>query len=391
MGTNVYTPEPALTRAAIRGQQMTGTRPSAAVPRFRLLDGLRFLAALAVVIYHFTARDNSAWGVPVGQVFPEFSKISAFGAFGVQLFFIISGFVILLSAWGRDVSSFTASRVGRLFPGYWAGVLLTSFLLLVLWPAGKDISLTQALVNLTMVQEGLGVGHVDGVYWTLWVELKFYLIIGILMAVGMTRVRVLVLCLLWPLIGAMAEETGNPLLANLLVPEFAPLFAGGMLIYMVYREGASVLLLLALGFNAILAGYQTLGGHAQAIEHAAHVTLAPPTVWITVIGLFVIVAAATLTRLNRVPWKFLSMAGSLTFPLYLIHEYWGWWFISLGSPHFPQLAVLPAVIALCLSMAWAVWRFVEKPINPLLRSAVQRGLDRLWVTHADERYPTAPK
>lgn len=116
-------------------------------PRFRLLDGLRIFAALAVVLYHFTARENPYWGHPVLDVFPDFAPVAAFGALGVQLFFIISGFVILMSASGRSIGDYVASRAGRLLPGYWAGVLLTGGLLLVVWPEAEDISITQVLAN----------------------------------------------------------------------------------------------------------------------------------------------------------------------------------------------------------------------------------------------------
>jgi peptidoglycan/LPS O-acetylase OafA/YrhL len=126
-------------------------------PRFRLLDGLRIFAALAVVLYHFAARENPYWGRPVLEVFPDFAPVAAFGALGVQLFFIISGFVILMSASGRSIGDYVASRAGRLLPGYWAGVLLTGGLLLVVWPEAAEVSTTQVLANLTMLQAPLGV------------------------------------------------------------------------------------------------------------------------------------------------------------------------------------------------------------------------------------------
>ncbi|MGH8965075.1 MAG: acyltransferase family protein, partial [Actinomycetes bacterium] len=99
----------------------TGATPAPAKPRPRLaaLDGLRFLAAMAVLAYHYVAVNHHAWGPRTDVSFPNLQPLVAYGSFGVQLFFVISGFVILMSAWGRDVRSFTASRVGRLFPAYW--------------------------------------------------------------------------------------------------------------------------------------------------------------------------------------------------------------------------------------------------------------------------------
>lgn len=345
-------------------------------PRFRLLDGLRLVAALAVVVYHFTARENNSWGLPVDQVFPELSKLSAFGALGVQLFFIISGFVILLSAWGRSVPAFVGSRAGRLFPGYWAGVVLTGFLLLVLWPKGKDIGLSQVIVNLTMLQETLGVHHVDGVYWTLWVELKFYLLIGVFLLIGITRTRIIAFCAVWPVIASLAETLDSSLLEQILMPDHAPLFAGGMLLYLIHREGWSVTLLFLLGLNVIFAAQQTATGHFLTIGSATGHSYDPIVCWVIVSLFFALVASATLSPLSRLNWPLVSSAGALTYPLYLIHEYWGWWFISLLAPTFPHRVVLVVAIVLCLVMSWAIWKFVEKPVGPHLRRAIQAGLEK---------------
>lgn len=102
--------------------------PSSSQPRFFLLDLLRLGAALAVVAYHWTARSHRYWGRPPTEEFQFVSKLSGYGALGVQLFFIISGFVILMSAQGRSVGQFVASRVARLFPAYWVAVLATAAL-----------------------------------------------------------------------------------------------------------------------------------------------------------------------------------------------------------------------------------------------------------------------
>ncbi|EMY34356.1 putative acyltransferase [Arthrobacter crystallopoietes BAB-32] len=359
-------------RAPVRSEGDPGPRG-----RFYLLDSLRMAAALAVVLYHFTSRENAAWGLPVAEVFPSTSKITAFGGLGVQLFFIISGFVILLSVWGRSPSHFIASRIGRLFPAYWTGVLLTGFLLLVVWPEGKDISMTQVLVNLTMLQEPLGVAHVDGVYWTLWEELKFYVLIGVLATVGITRSRILLFCTFWPIAAVMAGQAQSPFLSELLMPHSAALFAGGMMIYLLHREGPSMPAFLVLGMNVILAAQQTTTSHFRAIEKMSGHDFADYYCWLAIMCCFLIVAATTLTPLKQVSWKWLALAGSLTYPLYLIHEYWGWWFISVFESWLsPWLTLLVATV-LCVVLAWVIHRAVERPLGPKLRRSVGTGLERL--------------
>src|SRR3954466_2589137 len=100
--------------------------------RLAALDGLRLLAAFAVLSFHYTGIRTPFWGAPAHVVFPSLNQVTRYGYLGVELFFIISGFVILMTAYGRSIESFSASRVARLFPAYWTAILLT-FLLQQYW------------------------------------------------------------------------------------------------------------------------------------------------------------------------------------------------------------------------------------------------------------------
>src|SRR3712207_8546071 len=103
--------------------------------RLGMLDVLRFGAAFAVLGFHFVARDSPAWGGAVPDSVAGVGQWALYGRLGVPLFFVISGFVILMSSWGKDVPTFTASRVGRLYPAYWVSVVLSVAISFVLWPA----------------------------------------------------------------------------------------------------------------------------------------------------------------------------------------------------------------------------------------------------------------
>src|SRR5690606_9565948 len=128
---------------------------------------------------------------------------------------VISGFVILLSAEGRTVGQFVSARAARLFPAYWAGIALTTLLLVIIAPhIGRTVSVPQFLANLTMVQTAFGVGHIDGVYWTLWIELLFYVMIALLISVRLTETKVYLFAFLWPVAGAIAKTSGSDFLAS---------------------------------------------------------------------------------------------------------------------------------------------------------------------------------
>jgi peptidoglycan/LPS O-acetylase OafA/YrhL len=96
--------------------------------------------------------------------------------------------------------------------------------------------------------------------------------------------------------------------------------------------------------------------------------------WLVVAGCFAVVAAATLSQLSRLSWTGLSFAGALTYPLYLIHEYVGWWVIHLIHDALPSEITLLLALGVCCGVAWAIWRYIETPFGPLIRRHVSSGI-----------------
>lgn len=345
-------------------------------PRLALLDGLRFVAALAVVSYHLAGRTTTAWGPDQAERLGDVPRWTSYGSLGPELFFVISGFVVLMTAWGRPTAQVVASRVARLMPAYWAGVLLTGGLLLVVWPEGKDVSLQQVVVNLTMLQSAVGVPHVDGVYWTLWAELRFYLLIGVLSLVGITRRRVLGFALLWPIAGQAAVHAGHDGLATLLVADYAPLFAVGMALYLIYREGHGVAEWAVVGVHSALAVWLVVPSRVAVLERT---TGHEPSSLLLTAGVFACVAAVavvTLTPLARVRGSWLVTLGALTYPLYVVHTYLGLAVVRALAPAVPAVLALAAAGAVVLGAAWVVHRVVEVPTGPRLRRGVEGVLVR---------------
>src|SRR5689334_5092656 len=84
------------------------------------LDALRGIAVLGVMFFHYTTLYMSAYD-PTPTLF-DF----CFGQHGIHLFFIISGFVIYMTLEKSSPMDFIVSRFSRLYPAYWAGILLTS-------------------------------------------------------------------------------------------------------------------------------------------------------------------------------------------------------------------------------------------------------------------------
>ncbi|MGP3927467.1 acyltransferase family protein [Streptomyces sp. 8N616] len=366
-------------RGATAPSHSPGARSIRSAPpahRLRALDGLRLIAALMVAFYHFGGRDGEigdAWGTSPNVQFPTASQVFAYGCLGVQVFFVISGFVICMSGWGRPLRSFFASRVSRLFPAYWAAIILVTAVFAVPWVAYDAVSPSDALVNLTMLQQPLGVDRVLGVCWTLWAELRFYALFALFVILpGATRQRIVLFCAVWTLGAAVADAANEPLLDVVLMPEYAPFFIGGIGLYLVHRDRRDTT-----AWGIVAAGW--LIGQHYAVSRLWH----PPNpdffsyrpsygiVAVVTMG-FVAVGAIALGYLRWANWRWLTVAGALTYPFYLVHEHLGWVTVHVLHRTFglPSYVTLPGAVASMLVLAWLLYRFVETPLTPRIKKAL---------------------
>ncbi len=144
------------------------------------IDLLRFFAASLVVAVHKLSSLITLGYLPLFiQPFTAFTK---YGYLGVDLFFLISGFVITLSSEGRTVREFISARFIRLYPVFWISTCITSgVLLLSQTPSSPGIG--QFFANMTMIPTLISQYHfIESACWTLVYELKFYITISIVLA-----------------------------------------------------------------------------------------------------------------------------------------------------------------------------------------------------------------
>ncbi|PBC61953.1 acyltransferase [Streptomyces sp. Tue6028] len=347
-------------------------------PRLRALDGLRLVAALMVAGYHYGGRDGEvtqAWGSSPQHQFPLLHSYFAYGCLGVQVFFVISGFVICMSGWGRTLRAFFASRASRLLPAYWAAIVIVTAVFALPVVAYKAVSPSDALVNLTMLQQPLGVDRVLGVCWTLWAEVRFYALFALCIVLpGASRQRVILFCAGWTLAAAIAQAANEPLLNLVLMPEYAPFFIGGVGLYLVHRDRRDA-------YAWGIVGVSWLIGQHYAVQRLWHAPNPDFFSYRTSFGIvlvvtlgYVAVAAIALGWLNWANWRWLSVAGALTYPFYLVHEHLGWVAIQAyhRTLHIPSYGTFLLTVATMLLLAWLLNRYVEEWLTPKIRTALSR-------------------
>ena len=286
--------------------------------RFYEIDFLRFVAAIAVVLFHYMFRGYAEGGYsPIS--YAPFDQYAQYGYLGVHLFFMISGFVILLTAMKRDVIQFVISRIVRLYPAFWIAVTLTTLGIVFFASDGMQVSLSQYLWNLTMMGSFLDIENIDPVYWTLQVELKFYFWILLILVLKQIK-HIEFLIFAW-LVVALLEiyHIGHDFTHFALIPEWAPYFSAGALFYLVQTQGFTFKRVGLLVLAYLLSLYFALEGAEEksqlyGMEFSYAIVLSLITLF------YIIFTLIILGKTARIHHRWFALLGATTYPLYLIHQ-----------------------------------------------------------------------
>jgi peptidoglycan/LPS O-acetylase OafA/YrhL len=285
--------------------------------RIETIDSLRGLAAFAVVLYHYVGF-IPLMGIQVGAIGAGVVAVTRYGYLGVPVFFVVSGCVIAMTAARHPVTAGTGTRfilrrLVRLVPPYWVMVAVFAGTILAGKLAGafKSTSLTPAQVaaHLGYAQNVLGFPPLDVVYWTLCLEVQFYVVFTA-SAVAVRRLRpgYRVGWFIALTVGSLAAD-----LANAVPPEWFPRywyqFGAGVLVFYAGRERLAQLFMYlfipALVVTGVYRGQPT------------DVAVAVVCVLLTLV--------AREARV-RSPWVLLGL-GRISYSLYLVHGFIG---LALG-------------------------------------------------------------
>lgn len=318
-----------------------------------ILDIIRGIAALLVMLFHYTCAYNRHAGDDIYTTSWEWSVWWGYAA--VATFFVLSGYLAGVSLAARERPKpwrYLAKRARRFYPAFWISMTVSSLVLLI-WYRQEAPDLVQYFVNLTMISRLFGVPFIDGVYWSMQCELLFCLICAGLLTIRRTDTMVKVLAA-WLIVTIALSFTGSikalKFLRIITISEYSHDFAGGIILYMVTkdivkRSTAAWMLVLCL-LNSIL----------------WHGILTPGTIFFVITAVLI----ALLTRLDAIvpagnpAVKAIVWVASISYPLYLVHEMIGFTIIrrlqAAGWTH--QLTLL-IPIAASLAIALIITRVVS--------------------------------
>jgi peptidoglycan/LPS O-acetylase OafA/YrhL len=338
------------------------------------------------------------WAIPgsdVGRItggavaFPALAPISWFGWVGVEIFFVLSGIVICLSAQGASALGFARSRIVRLYPAAWVCGTLTLVVLLLLGQGDLPARFAR-----TMLLFPTG-PWVAVIYWTLAHEMAFYglifllLLIGrfrylphLLSGLGMASTAFLILLALNQS-GSLDTTFRTLLMLGQRVPatfllSFGCFFALGGLIFLCMRQRCTAwrlaMIALCVGGSLLRIAWRT--GRMSETTGLPLDSAVPAAIF----ALAVMLMAASLAWHEPISHRFgrhaarLRAVGLATYPLYLLHAPVGA-AIMLGLRHLGigEAPALAAAIAAVVTLAFLVSLFIERPIQSGLRHALTRS------------------
>lgn len=351
---------------------------SAATKRFTYIDALRGIAALGVVLVHL--RDSHH--VPaIFETLPvAIEWIVSYGHVGVEIFFVLSGFVIAHSM-ARDnvdfhyVSRYMLRRSARLAPPYWASIAMA--MVGLAWAAhylgSTQVplpSISDIALHLAYAQGFFGVRAINTVYWTLAMEVQFYLTFGLMMIVS-TRLQ------------KRSAEGGKAKLSRtgafwlVVTPAliFASLWPIGRKpwtwVHVLFTEKWHLFLLGAIAWKALQpdAGRKSLQaawGYCLFLAVAALYHHNIPLAVGVVTATSILVCGRTGNMASWLSSRPLQFLGAISYSLYLVHNPVTGVVFGLGYGHTPHNLMWQTVwffvnIGMCIGVAYVFYRVFELP------------------------------
>ncbi len=369
---------------------MSETVASPGGARFEWANMLRGVAALSVVVFHFgvvfwMSQDVGASLARRAPLYPRGTGAPAFargltllhvdlGAFGVGLFFILSGFVIAVSVDRYSRGGFVVGRLFRIVPTYAAGYVVTCAVVFAMSDPAGELGVLRVLVGCI---PGLGLllgvpTPGDGVVWTLVIEMVFY---GVCLVVyrRLTRgwvasILVASACAVAQVVLARIRPTGGPWDGTVYILELATPFIPLMLVgVLLSGKRRGQLRTRVVAVVPVLIAVHTVLLHVSPIFH--------PDVSYHV-GCLLAVALFVLGWWTGGRWRRSHVTDALadvSYPLYVVHPVLGYALLSVLTSRGlnPAFAVLAAT-AVALGAAFALHRVVEVPTHRWGRRLARR-------------------
>ena len=342
------------------------------IERIRWVDSIRGIAILIVVLFHFSVHR------PIN--YPNF----VWGKHGVDLFFIISGFVMLHSLKNiKSSKQFLINRFSKLYPIYIFSIILISTIFYIIFLKSGvlfyNFTLKKFLFNLTMFQQMFNIQCFDNAHWTLKIDLFFYLMLFFIYYFGFMKYLVHIFLFLNIFLLFLFKYNLDFSLSldfYFTIYQFLPLFLIGIILYNIYDDGKCysyyyvllVVVFLIQNYFSFKTGWNT---PVQIFEYSIY-----PLILFAFIFMFLVGIHYSKYIEN---FNILSKIGDMSYVWYLIHLSI---FVEILVP-FLQISfhlnfgIASFLISLPTSfiVSYFIHRFIEIPLSLKLKSILNEKIN----------------
>jgi peptidoglycan/LPS O-acetylase OafA/YrhL len=355
------------------GLAMKEVRHATPGGRVGVLDLLRLLAALAVVFFHLGFRGRTLEVTDFSL--PDWEPVLKYGYLGVQMFFVISGFVIAYSAEGRTPMQFAIARFARIYPMFVLCMTLTFLVVVNFGAPYLHATISQWVANLIIKPELLGREVMDGSYWSIFYEIVFYGWVFVLMTLGLFKRRMYpVVIAVWLTVSVIDRAFfGSSLMRYLLLTDQSGFFCAGLVLYAAFRDGYTPRNLVLLGLSIAVAMYQSVE-LAQWNRVHYGTSYSDMVVALSCLVIVAIIAVAIRIRQTFLPQWIMLALGGLSYPLYLLHQHIGYVILNNFAAAATPNAMIVATVLLLICISYLFWRFIDRPAQHMVKSVLTRVL-----------------
>lgn len=283
--------------------------------RLDYLDLLRVIALGSVICFHYLFSGISKGNIKAIE-FSSFAPVAQYGYLGVELFFMISGFVILYST-NRGAGEFVRKRFLRLYPMFWMAIILIYLFTLMPWWKYPAPPLSKALWNLTMIPTAFGQERLDAAHWFLVRELQFYVIVAFVLAIGKGKLLPKIFPV-WAFILCIWNLLNLPHFNFWYFSGYFSLITGGAIIYSIRTWGWNPLRVIGL-VSAYVGAIDTRISIIPVLDARRNAEHSALVIALVVTVIFLLMLVTLIPNLERLKIGWVGIAGAITYPLFLIH------------------------------------------------------------------------
>lgn len=301
------------------------------------LDFLRVFAASSVALFHYTVQYPKFSGQDNPFGFDWFSGT-------INLFFMISGFVIILSCSKHDPITFLKRRLRTLYPPFLICCTITALILALSPMIKSDVSLVTYLSNISLLALYTDIPFIDGAYWTLSYEIGFYIFMAVAYRYLFAKSQFLLPIYLFTgslLFALFSTYIPSPLHYFLMIHSYGHLFGYGIAIYLWYQSGFKWYYI-PYGFITVFMHY--INHNMQFFD-------------VILISSFVILFPIII--FYQLSWNkltaFICSLGGYTYIFYLLHQMIGFSLIHrLEQFNMPPALILTSVFSLIALLSLSI-------------------------------------